>query len=779
MIITRTWLEEFINLEDVSNQTLHELFNSIGLEVDSMRDINIPNNVLIGRVLSCKKHPDADKLNVCEVDIGEGVRQIVCGASNVKNAEYVAVATVGAKLSDDFIIKSAQLRGVQSDGMICSSQELGLPGSGEGIMELDQSIGILDIGRELNEYPKLADTIIELELTANRGDCLSIHGIARDLGVALSKDVLSMAGNAISPSGIAIAKELSVNNKSNEQFNLLYKLTEPEEINEPLLTRLRLGYVGLDTTNDALENLISYTTHATGVIIRAYDMAKLQNKKDKVILQLVDSKDGLVHITKDGSDVSIIGASQNDAARANISNKEILFEASYINPQSIIKGASLSKVDTDSLYYNTSRGSEPNLNLGFQYLELQINQTLGSSLTDSYVSIESEKAEKLIPVFFEELDGIIGTPIGKSETHNTLTRLGFNITKLNSNISFTASVPQHRHDIENIQDIAEELLRFIGIDKIKSRPLKLVEKVRLTKALSGYRFKRSLRQSAASNGFYEVTTYAFCNKDKLVKYGFPILKPSHDLINPIAEDFNTLRSTILVNLLDSAKRNINYGIKRVPLFEIGVVFDEKRDEKEMISFLWSGQIGHNNVQNQGKAKTVDFASFTEKLSSCIGEIKLVQTGSKNGLMHPFQSASVFMNGKEIGYATKLHPSVANDYNLPDTFIAEFELESIVPRHIDSQSISNFQGTYKDISIVLDDQITYDSIDESIASLNLSTLKRYFPIDVYSDESLKSQKSITIRLYIQSSRDTLAESDIESVVQNILQQLNNDFKATLR
>jgi len=168
MRVTRSWLEEFIDLSDISDERLYEVFNAIGLEVDSLEKIIIPEGVVIGKILSCEKHPDADKLNVCQIDIGEGTRQIVCGAANVVNAEYVAVATVGTTLPGDFKIKPAELRGVKSDGMVCSSTELGLPKINDGIMILDESIGDLEVGKALNTYPKVADTIIELELTANR-----------------------------------------------------------------------------------------------------------------------------------------------------------------------------------------------------------------------------------------------------------------------------------------------------------------------------------------------------------------------------------------------------------------------------------------------------------------------------------------------------------------------------------------------------------------------------------------------------------------------------------
>ena len=190
MIVTRRWLQEFIDLTDINDKRLYEAFNSIGLEVDSIRSLIMPENVVVGRVVECVKHPDADKLNLCKVDVGEGEPlQIICGASNVVDAEYVAVAKVGAILPGDFEIKPAKLRGIDSFGMICSSSELGLAEMGKGIMILDDSIGKLVVGKPLSRYEAFNDTVIELELTANRGDCLSINGVARDLGAYFGKEV--------------------------------------------------------------------------------------------------------------------------------------------------------------------------------------------------------------------------------------------------------------------------------------------------------------------------------------------------------------------------------------------------------------------------------------------------------------------------------------------------------------------------------------------------------------------------------------------------------------
>jgi len=586
MRVTRSWLEEFIDLSDVSNERLYEVFNSIGLEVDSLEQITIPDGVVIGKVLSCEKHPDADKLNVCQIDIGEGVRQIVCGAANVVDATYVAVATVGTILAGDFKIKPAELRGVKSDGMVCSSTELGLPKINDGIMILDESIGILDIGKDLNEYPKVADTIIELELTANRGDCLSIHGVARDLGAALNKDIQTIEYKKRDTSKVAIARRFSIANNTEYAVDLHYKLSESDHISTMLLISLRLGFVELEIS-DNISNILQYSTHATGVTLRAYDPTKLKQKSESVALVLEDIDQGLVGLKTEDMLLSVIGVTQEEALLPNDRNEEILFEASYISPDVIIEGVAQSKIETDTLYYKTSRGSEPSLAFGMHYLEWQCLQSCECSFADSFLSLECDREERVIAVNYQEIDQIIGQEMSKSEITGILSRLGFQLNRSRGAESFGIIVPSHRHDINHIQDIAEEILRIVGINNIQAKPLELTEKVRLTKSTLRYKAKKDIRSRAVGRGFFEAVTYAFTDITKLEKYGFPIVEESLKLVNPIAEEFNGLRSTLLINLLDSVKRNISYGIKRIPLFEIGTIFDAKRQESEKIAFIWS------------------------------------------------------------------------------------------------------------------------------------------------------------------------------------------------
>jgi len=779
MIVTRSWLDEFIDLDDVSNDRLYEVFNAIGLEVDNISTISIPDGVVIGKILSCEKHPNADKLNVCQIDIGEGIRQIVCGAANVVDAQYVAVATVGTTLGEDFLIKPAELRGVQSDGMVCSSTELGLPKINDGIMILDESIGIINIGQSINQYHKIADTIIELELTANRGDCLSIRGVARDLGAALQKDLRQESyKNHSRNNKIATAKILTVNNNTNIDVDLLFKLTEVEEIGESCLILTRLALVGLELDN-RISNILSYSTHATGVILRAYDTDKLQNSSGLVNMQIIKNEVGLVELTCNDITLSTIGVNQNSDFLANQDSKRVLYAASYIEPEGIIEGVANSDAETDTLYYKTSRGSEPELKLGMTYLEECCFGVCTCKFSDTYVEVNSNRKKDIIGVNFAELESIIGQEISGSLISGILSRLGFDMKRSRSADSFGAIVPAFRHDINHIQDIAEEVLRIVGINNINAKPLELVEKVRLTDSTLRYKAKRDIRNRAVGRGFFEAVTYAFCDKTKLKKYGFSTTIKSLELLNPIAKEFDEMRSTLLINLLESVKRNTSYGIKRVPLFEIGTVFNNKREEKEKIAFVWSGNNSTESVSNSGKSKSIDFASFVQKVASVIGQFDLKACPTSNGLMHPYQSAEIIVSAKSIGYISKLHPEIATDFGISDTFIAEIDFESIMPKHIDATAISNYQGVFKDLSIVVDENTNYSDLATSIKALDNELLKSFYAVDVYHDESLQNKKSLTIRLFIQSAERTLSEEMIDTVVQGVLNIVTKNHKATLR
>ncbi len=778
MIITRTWLNNFIDISEVSNDTLYKTLNSIGLEVDSIVEYSIPKKIVVGKILSCEKHPDADKLNVCQIEINAGTtRQIVCGAANVINAEYVAVATIGAKLGADFEIKHAKLRGVESEGMVCSASELGLPNMGNGIMILDDSIGELIIGKELNEYKKLADTVIEIELTANRGDCLSIHGVARDLSAALNIPMKKFDYESQNQEKIGLARVAKLSSEGDIKASLEYTMANVNNLQTSLLFALRLSFINEHTENP-IANFLRYITHTTGVILRAYDVSHINFENDERITIQAKNVNNVVHLSINNKLCAHLGIYQTDDSKANKNSTQVLFQASYIDPNIIVDVVSEQKLETDELYYNTSRGSEPNLCFAITYLTYLFETYYSSKLFDGTISSIEEYEEKIITVSTEEICQIIGNEIPKMEIINILKSLNFKVqTSVEDN--FGVTIPKYRHDIENIQDIAEEVVRIIGIDNLEAKALKFVEKNRTNDTMRQYYAKKELRSRAVAAGFDESISYAFTDRGLLEKYAFTVVDKKLDIMNPITTDFNTLRTTVLINLLQATKRNISYSKKSIALFEIGTIFNEYREEKDVLSLIFTGQKESENVSNAGKPLNIDFESFVKKLSSIIGNFELRASVESNKLIHPYQSADIIINNQICGYLTKVHPNVSEDFDLKETFIAEIDFSALVPQHINANPISKFQGVYKDLSFVLDKNIPYSQVCLTIRALNLPLLKKFYAVDIYEDVSLGEEKSLSLRLFIQSLNDTLNDTEIEETTNAIIIELEKQYGAKLR
>jgi len=777
MIVTRSWLNEFIDLSEVSNEKLYETFNSIGLEVDSIKQIRIAEKVIVGKILSCEKHPDADKLNVCQIDVGSETLQIVCGAANVIDAEYVAVATIGAVLPGNFEIKDAKLRGVESAGMVCASSELGLPDMGKGIMILDESIGRLEIGRELCSYERVADTIIELELTANRGDCLSIYGVARDLSSALDIDMKSFEYKQAERMKLGIAREAEIHIEGEMDADLCYKMATLENIDNNFLLHLRLAMVSVEAEGE-LAKILAYATHTTGVILRAYDSVAFVNEENRVVVHVKAKEKGLMEIIGNDTVVSVADVYQSADSLADDSTKKLLFEASYINPDTLVEAVAQSSLKTDDLYYKTSRGSNPDLGFGLRFLAYLMDRYSDINCYEGALAVKVERENQKIMVDAKEISSIIGMNIEISKIIAILKKLDFDINIVTEDV-ISVTVPLFRHDIKHIQDVAEEIVRIIGINNIEAKPFVFAEKPRLNNTTDRYKAKKSFKNRAVGIGFYENVSYLFSERALLEKYNFSTVEDELELANPIAEELNTLRSTILVNLLLAAKRNVSYSKKSIPLFEIGAIFGSKREQSEVISFLFSGQIEGENIRNSGKPAMIDFASFAQKIGAVVGAFELVPCSYDNELIHPYQSANIVVNGKVCGFLSKLHPTVQEAFDLPVTFIAEIDFDTLLPQHINATAISKFQGVYKDLSVVIDKSLNYYEVAKVLNALNLPMLKDSYPVDIYEDEKLGDKKSLTIRFFIQSMKKTLEDSDIETVMSKIMTALENECRAELR
>ena len=777
MIVTKNWLNEWIDLSEVETGHLLKTFNAIGLEVDRHDAIRVPDKIVIGFVESCERHPDADKLNVCQVSTGNDVRQIVCGASNVRAGIYVAVAMVDAVLPDGLKIKAAKLRGVESLGMICSSKEIGLPPMGEGIMILDDSIGKLVVGKELNTYEVFSDDIIEIELTANRGDCLSIHGIARDLSAAFNKDLKEIRKKEEQEGRLGIGRILQLLHTETFDTELLFGAVDIKELEVPFLVALRMAIID-ESYETVLDAILQYATHNTGVILRAYPFSCLEETSNaKSIISLAKDDKGYAALYGK-SKLSVIGVSQEKEARFSANEGLAIIEASYIPPEIISRMMGEAKIESCPHYYRTSRGSEPKLNTGIRYAMELFEKYSQSTIYAGHLELQTPREARVITMNESEFESFIGMKVDKTTLTHILKNLGMLISKPKASI-FAITIPHFRHDIVNRQDIIEEIVRIVGIDNIPSQPLVFAESNQTTADLQEYRKTRMYRQRSAANGFFESVHFVFNERVTLERYGFECTHESKELLNPITANMDTLRPTLLVGLLQSASANVKVNQKKIALFESGTIFDTNRSESKRIAFIISGAAEMDKLSNAGKASTIDFATFTQRISDIIGSFEMTAHSTTHALSHPYMCAKVMIGGNAAGELFRIHPQIEEELDLGHTYVCELDMEQLPYGLIQAKPYSKYQASFRDLSILIPKSLTYETIKTVISKHASGDIKRFYPVDRYASETLGDQVSLSLRFVLQSEEKTLEEEEITAAIEWILTGLKEELGVSLR
>ena len=776
MIVTKSWLNEWIDLNGISTEELAKTFNSIGLEVDRVHEYRVPAKIVFGKVIECEKHPDADKLNVCQVDIGTSTRQIVCGASNVRAGLDVVVATIGATMPSGLVIKPVKLRGIESEGMICSASEIGLPDIGEGIMELDASIGSYNLGQEVSENSVLNDDLIEIELTANRGDCLSVRGVARDLSAAFDKPIIEYTVTD-NDDKRGIGRILSLSYEKNLDVNLRYKAVDLHELLPPLAVRLRLSQIE-ETRDTCVGAMMLYVTHSTGVILRAYNHSFFSDGDEKMAkVHLCEDENGYA-VIKSKEIASTVGIMQNKESKVTTDSGLVLLEASYIPPDIISKQMAESKRESGPMFYKTSRGSEPELEGALSYCVDLIEKYSNSSTFSGTIELSNISKEKSVVVTKQEIDDIIGAKIDRLVITKILKNLGFDTSK-SSTDKFAIAVPKFRHDIVNKQDIIEEIVRMVGIDNIPSKAFVLEEENRLEDNYFEYKKRTIFRHRAAQSGFFESIHFVFDEKKVLNAYGFETTKAELELLNPIVQTLDTLRPTLLTGLLKAASANVKNGYSSVRLFEIGSVFTPLREESVKMAMLFSGDKESENLTNAGKPAKIDFAFFAQKISDILGNIELREYETEHKLSHMYQSASVLVDGAAVGELFRVHPEVEKEYDLSATYMCEIDFSKIPYGLKTAKQTSKYQASFRDLSVIMPQSMAYEKVKQVIEAHATKELVRFYPVDKYSDESLGENMSLSLRFVLQSSEKTLEEEDITSSMDAILHALENELGIGLR
>ncbi|WQS72655.1 phenylalanine--tRNA ligase subunit beta [Helicobacter pylori] len=756
-------LNVFVNTpKDIAK--LCEDLSRLGLEVESCIPCIAPKNVVVGKILEKAPHKNAEKLSVCQVGVGKEVLQIVCGAKNVAPNQFVPVALNGALIGSTTIAKT-ELRGVESCGMICSSSELGFPKINDGILELDESVGELVLGKELNEYAPFNTHVLEISLTPNRGDCLSVLGVAREISAFYNTPLKPIKALNFTPKSDLITLSVSENIES----HLAYYLICNHSLKTPLNIKLSLAHNNALSEND-LNNFIEFSVHFSGVIMNAYSLniipMDLSVKNDENNLESVY----INHQKR--STIAIKHQDQKDLS------EHLLLEASYIDPISLslklhaLKDKTLQK--DNALIYRSSRGSNPNLSDGLNFLSAHLKATILESKQTKHAL-----KDRTLKFQLEDITEILGLAVEEEKIQGILKNLGFKISVKEPNSKpqiLEVVAPSFRHDIKTIQDIAEEILRFVGIDNLVSKPLNCVSSKNSNPHYDTHRFFENLKHKALACGFKEVIHYVFYSKEKQQKLGFEVLEDPLELQNPITTDLNTLRTSLVCGLLDASLRNKNLGFKSIALYEKGSVYNSKREEIQKLGFLASG-LQKKESYPDAKGKAWDFYSFAECVSKVIGDFSLEKLTTQTPINHPYQSAKIIQNHEIIGVIAKIHPKVIQELDLFESYYAEIDASKLKRPAMLLKPFSIYPSSVRDLTLIIDENTAFSRIKKALKDAQIPNLSEILPLDIFKESN--NSIALSVRCVIHSLEKTLNDEEVNSAVQKALEILEKEFNARLK
>ncbi|GAA8459468.1 phenylalanine--tRNA ligase subunit beta [Helicobacter pylori] len=743
---------------------LCEDLSRLGLEVESSIPCVAPKNVVVGKVLEKAPHKNAEKLSVCQVGVGKEVLQIVCGAKNVAPNQFVPVALNGALIGSTTIAKT-ELRGVESCGMICSSNELGFPKINDGILELDESVGELVLGKELNEYAPFNTHVLEISLTPNRGDCLSVLGIAREVSAFYHTPLKPIKALNFTPKSDLITLCAGENIESHLAYYLIYN----HSLKTPLNVKLSLAHNNALSEND-LNNFIEFSAHFSGVVMNAYSL-----NTTPIDLSVKNDENNLESIYINHQKRSTIAIKHQDQKDLS---EYLLLEASYTDPISLslklhaLKDKTLQK--DNALIYRSARGSNPNLSDGLNFLSAHLKATILESKQTKHALKDRTLKFKL-----EDITEILGLAIEEETIQGILKNLGFKVSIKVSNSKpqiLEVVAPNFRHDIKTIQDIAEEILRFVGIDHLISKPLDSVSNKKSNPHYDTHRFFENLKHKALACGFKEVIHYVFYSKEKQQKLGFEVLEDPLELQNPITTELNTLRTSLVCGLLDASLRNKNLGFKSIALYEKGSVYNSKREEIQKLGFLASG-LQKKESYPDAKGKAWDFYSFAECVSKVIGDFSLEKLTTKTPINHPYQSAKIIQNHKIIGVIAKIHPKVIQELDLFESYYAEIDASKLKRPAMLLKPFSIYPSSVRDLTLIIDENTAFSNIKKALKDAQIPNLSEILPLDIFKESN--NTIALSVRCVIHSLEKTLNDEEVNSAVQKALEILEKEFNARLK
>ena len=723
MLISLNWLKQYIDLDGIEINEMENSLTMIGQEVEKI-EIAGSNleNVVTAKIIEKEMHPDSDHLTVCKVDNGKEILQIVCGASNHKAGDKVVLAQIGAKLSEDFVIKKGKIRGKESCGMLCSEVELGIGSDKDGIIILPEDA---PVGVPFKDYLGINDTVFELEITPNRPDCLSHIGIARELSAYYGKELkypeTEIKSEISEKTSDNVKISIEDSNLSRRYVTRILKNVTVKE--SPKWLKERIEAVGLRSINnivDVSNFILMEMNHPNHV----FDLDKIEGneikvksavKGDKLVTldeQERELEDGDIVICDSKKILALGGVMGGLDSEVTDNTKNILLEVAQFNPQNVRKTSRRLTLSSDSSYrFERGIDVEDSIKVINRLANL-IQEVAGGEILNGYVDVYPVPHEnKVAELNFERLNRFVGKVIPREKVIEILRNLEIDVKDNGETLTLTA--PSYRGDLELEQDYFEEVIRMYGFDNIEN----ILPRVDINKnsTLDTTKLTDRVKTICASVGLKEVINYSFIPKDALQKLKFTGVSEDKliDISNPITEDFVTMRPTLLYSLIKNAKDNMNRNVSNIRFFEVSRTFEKAEElakEDIKVGIILAGE--NDKTLWNPKPVHYDFYDLKGIVEEIFSKLKFQSFSIKRSVQtefHPGRSADVFVGKEYIGSFGEIHPDVLENFGLnkKTVLVAEFNIE-LIKKYINKpfvyQGIVKYPAVPRDLALVMNENI---------------------------------------------------------------------------
>jgi phenylalanyl-tRNA synthetase beta chain len=783
MKVTQAWLNDWVKTNNSLDKLCVQLTDA-GLEVDFTEPAAAQfSGITVAKIISAIPHPNADKLQVCQVSDGTQTLQVVCGAPNAREGLIVAFATIGAVLPGNFKIKKAKLRGTESNGMLCGASEIGLAETANGLIELPSDA---PLGVDLREYMQLDDTIIDIDLTPNRGDCLSIKGVARELGVI---NEVAMNMPEIKPVPAIIADKLAIDIQAPSDCpRYCSRVIKNIDVSAPtpLWMQEKLRRCGMRSICPVVD-VTNYIVLELGQPMHAFALNKIVGgitvrfaKADETLILLDDTEvklDSKTLVIADSEKplaiAGVMGGAQSGVTGQSV---DVVLESAFFNPLTIMGTPRRYGVHTDSSQ-RFERGVDPSITLeAMEHATQLILSICGGEPGEIVVQEHSEHLPqpKKLTLRRARIPKLLGFEISDAQVVDILQRLGMDVTSIST--GWEIITPLHRFDMAIEEDLIEEIARIYGYEHIPSvMPKGMLNMLPATELRAPTNY---LRDVLVDLGYHETLTYSFVNP-KIQGLLLPNAK-AISLQNPLASQLSEMRISLWPNLVQAVVNNQKHQQDRIRLFEVGRTFAGHAPEQQPLEIAGIVNGSRNPEQWSEETAKVDFFDVKANIEALIPKAQFI--GAEHPALHPGQSAQVMLEGKAVGWLGTLHPRVSQKLKIAGAVVL-FSLEldkvsqKIVPQY---QQVSKYPQIQRDLAFLTQERVTFGQVYDIVGNSAGELLTKLDVFDIYRGSGVEEgYKSLAVRLTLQHPERTLVDEEVATLTNNVIEALKEGVGAELR